>query len=975
MTHKKLIASALLSMTVSLGITQNQMAKTYPNDPFKLKEYKLKNGLTVFFSVYKDAPRVFTATATKAGSKNDPHDATGLAHYLEHMLFKGTDKLGSKDYSKEEPLISAISDKYEIYRNTKDEAQRKAIYHQIDSLSGIAATFAIANEYDKICSGMGFKNTNAFTSFEQTVYVNDVPSNEINNYLSLESERYRKPVLRLFHTELEAVYEEKNRGLDNDANKVFEALFAGMFQNHTYGTQTTIGTIEHLKNPSMKKIMEYFNTYYVPNNMAIIIAGDVDPDKTIKDIEQKFAYMQTKPVPKFTFKPEAPITKPVVKDVYGPDAENVLFAYRFDGVNSADADMIKFLTLILTNGKAGIIDINLNQQQLVLEAQAFDYELADYSILGFTGKPKQNQSLEEVVKLIKQQIQNLKDGKFDEWLIQANVANMKLNLTKTLENNQGRAMEIMAAFTANETWEHHIGLIDRLSKITKQQIIDFAKKNLNDNYVLVNKHTGEDKNVQKVDKPAITPVTVNREDKSPFLKNLMLNKPEPIQPVFIDFDKDIAKANLSNNISVLYNANKENATFDLYYTFDMGSNNNRLLPIALQYLQYLGTNKYTPAQLQEEFYKLACSFDVTPHDEQTFRVFNPQEQTLLTLSGLSDNFTKALDLFEHTLANVQPNQEALDNLIQDMIKQRGDDKLSKRIILQKGLANYAMYGAKSPFTNVYSDDELKQLKAADLIKLITSLTKYEHRILYYGPLSLTDATAALQKNHYTGSLAKPDAMISLTEQKTGSQVYVVDYDMKQAEIMMLGKGEPFSDANIPNIKMYNEYFGGNMSSVLFQELRESKALAYSVFGSYRIPSNKNKSFYLSTYIGSQADKLGDALQGMSDLIKDLPQADVMFQSAKDAIVSGIRNERLTKMMLLLNYESARRLGLNYDMRRNIFGKVQTMSFDDVKKFQQTYVKPLPLTLLLVGKKDLLDSKTLEKYGQVKYLTLKEVFGY
>src|ERR1700757_2145676 len=963
MIIKKLLASATLSLAVVAGSAQT--AKTYPNDPFKLKEYKLKNGLTVFMSVYKDAPRVYTMTATKAGSKNDPHDATGLAHYLEHMLFKGTDKLGTKDFLKEKPLIDAISGKYEIYRKTKDDAQRKSIYHQIDSLSGEAAKFAIANEYDKLCSSMGLKGTNAFTSFEQTVYVNDVPSNEIENWLTLEAERYRKPVLRLFHTELEAVYEVKNRGLDNDGSKVFEALFAGLFQNHTYGTQTTIGTIDHLKNPSMQKIMEYFNTYYVPNNMAVIITGDVDPDKTLKEIEQKFAYMQTKPVPTFTFVPEAPIVAPIVKDVYGPDAENVMFAYRFGGINTADADMIKLLALILSNGKAGMIDINLNQQQQVLEAQAFDFELADYSVLAFTGKPKQDQKLDDVVKLIKQQIQNIKDGKFEDWLIQANLSNLKLNLTKSLENNQARAGEIMGAFTSNETWEHHIGLIDRLSKITKQQLIDFAKKNLNDNYVIVNKHTGEDKNVQKVDKPAITPVTVNREDQSPFLKDLMNKKPAPIQPVFIDYTKDITKANLSNGISVVYNANKENATFDLYYTFDMGSNNNKMIPVALEYLKYLGTSKYTPAQLQEEFYKLACSFDVIARDEQTF----------LSLSGLSDNFTKALDLFEHMLANVQANQEALNNLVGDMIKQREDAKLNKGVILRKGLVNYTTYGPQNPFTNVISDDNLKQLKAADLISVINSLTKYEHRILYYGPLALNDATAALQKNHFSGILVKPTTPISLTEQKTGGQVYVVDYDMKQAEIMMLGKGEPFSDANIASIRMYNEYFGGNMSSILFQELRESKALAYSVNGSYKLPNAKNKSFYVSTYIGSQADKLGEALQGMSDLIKDLPKADVMFESAKDAIISGIRNERLTKMDLLVSYETNRRLGLNYDVRKTIFDKVQTMTFADVQKFQQTYVKNVPLSLLIVGKKELLDAKILEKYGQVKYLTLKEVFGY
>ncbi len=941
--------------------------KTYPNDPYKLKEYKLKNGLTVFMSVYKDSPRFYSMIATKAGSKNDPKDATGLAHYLEHMLFKGTDKLGTKDFAKEEPLIKAISDMYEVYRKTTDEAKRKSIYHQIDSLSGEAAKFAIANEYDKLCSAMGCKGTNAFTSNEQTVYVNDVPSNQMENWLSLEAERYRKLVLRLFHTELEAVYEEKNRGLDNDQSKMFEAYFGSMFKNHQYGTQTTIGTIEHLKNPSLVEIMKYFHTWYVPNNMAIILAGDFDPDKTAKLIDEKFSYMKEKPVPSFTFAPEAPITSPMEKHVYGPDAESLLFGYRFGGVNTAEADMIKLIALILSNQKAGLFDINLNQEQKVLNAVAFDYPLKDYSTLGLIGKAKEGQSLEEVVKLMNAQITNIKEGKFDDWLITANIANLKLNLTKNLEGNDSRASEIQNAFTSGETWEHHIQLIDRLSKITKQQIIDFAKKNLNNNYVIVYKHTGEDKNVQKVIKPAITPVSVNREDQSPFLKSLMANKPAEIAPVFLDFDKDVTKTNLKNGITVLHSANTENATFEMYYTFNMGSNSNKLLPIAIEYSKYLGTDKHNAAQLQQEFYKLACSFDA----------FSTEDQTALILSGLSDNFNKAIELLEQFLAHAKPDQQALDNLINDLIKQRNDAKLSKRVILQRGLVNYGTYGASNPFTNVFTDEELKKIKAEDLTKVFTEISQYEHHILYYGPLKLTELTSVMESKHYTKATVKPSATppAIMTEQKTGNQVFVVDYDMKQAELVMLGKGEPFTDKIIPQARMYNEYFGGNMSAILFQELRESKALAYSVSGSYKIPSKKEKSFYLSTYIGSQADKLNEALQGMSDLIKDLPSSEVTFRSAKDAVLSGIRNERLTKIQLLLTYEGARRLGLSYDIRKSIFEQVEKMTFADVKQFQLTYVKNTPLTLLVVGKKDLLDMKVLEKYGQVKYLTLKEVFGY
>jgi predicted Zn-dependent peptidase len=956
---------ATISFTQLFAQTVN--FKTYPNDPYKLKEYKLKNGLTVYMSVYKDAPRFYSMIATKAGSKNDPHNATGLAHYLEHMLFKGTDMLGTKDFSKEEPLVNEISDMYEVYRKTTDETKRKNIYHKIDSISGEASKFAIANEYDKLCSAFGCKGTNAFTSFEQTVYVNDVPSNEMENWLSLESERYRRLVLRLFHTELEAVYEEKNRGLDNDQSKTFEAYFGGMFKNHEYGTQTTIGTIEHLKNPSMVEIMKYFHQYYVPNNMAIILAGDIDPDKTVKLIEEKFSYMKPKPVPEFTFTPEAPITAPIEKHVYGPDAESVLFGYRFGGINSADADMITLLSQLLTNGKAGIMDINLNQEQKVLNANSFAFALKDYSTLAFSAKAKQGQTMEEVVKLIKEQLENVKQGKFDDWLVQAVIANYKLQLTKSLETNDGRANEIMSAFTSGETWEHHIGLADRLSKITKQQIVDFAKKHLNNNYVIVYKHTGEDKNVQKVIKPAITPVTVNREDQSPFLKNLINKKVEEIQPVFIDYNKDITHSALKNGTPVLYNANKENATFEMYFNFDMGSNNNKLLPISLEYLKYLGTDKYTPAKLQEEFYKLACSFDV----------FSSEDQTWLMLTGLSENFPKALELFEQSLANAKPDQESLDNLVNDMIKQREDAKLNKRVILQKGLLNYAMYGASNPFTNVISNENLKTIKADELVNIIKTLTQTEHHILYYGPLTSADLTSQIEKVHFNGTVVKAPATPAqiTTEQKTGNQVFAIDYDMKQVEIMMLGKGEPFSDKIIPQARMYNEYFGGNMSAILFQELRESKALAYSVAGRYAIPAKKEKSFFFSTYIGSQADKLSEALQGMTDLIKELPASENTFTTAKEAVLSGIRNERLTKTALLFSCESARRQGLTYDVRKTIFEKVMPMTFADVTQFQQTYVKNLPLTLMVLGKKDLLDQKVLEKYGQVKYLTLKEVFGY
>ncbi len=938
------------------------------NDPFKARIYTLKNGLKVYMTVYKNAPRIQTYIAVKAGSKNDPSNATGLAHYLEHMVFKGTDKFGTKDFVKENIEITKIENLYELYRQTKDDVKRKVIYHQIDSISGVAAKYAIANEYDKMLAGIGGQGTNAYTSFDQTVYVNDIPTNQLENWLTIESERYRKPVLRLFHTELEAVYEEKNRGLDSDNSKLWEAVFAGLFTNHTYGTQTTIGTIDHLKNPSMKEIMKYFNANYVPNNMAICLSGDFDPDITIKLIEKSFGSMPSKPVATYKFEKEKPITKKVAMEVVGPDASNIAMSWRFNGANSKDADMITLINLLLSNGRAGLLDLNLNQQQKVLNSGGYAYVLKDYSTHILFGEPKEGQTLEEVEKLLKNQLQYLKQGIFPDWLMSAVITDMKLQKTKDLENNQNRASTFVDAFVNDTKWQYAVNTIDRLSKITRQDVINFANSNYNDsNYVVVYKRIGEDKNIQKVEKPTITPVDVNRDDQSTFVKNVLSNTPKLIEPKFIDYDKDVSKTTIKNNIPLLYSQNTENQLFDLYYAFDMGTNNNKILPIAIEYIPYLGTSKMSPAEVQQEFYKLGCSFNV----------FNSENQTWVSLTGLSENFVKATQLFESLFSDPKIDEVALKNLVSDILKKRTDAKQEKRTILQKMMVNYAKYGTSNPATNIVSETELSILGKAEIDYLIKTLMTYEHKILYYGPKLIGDVKELLNENHNVAATGlKPvPAEVNFVKQPFNNTVYVVDYDMKQAEIVILTEGEKYNAENVPLISMYNEYFGGGMSSVVFQDLRESKALAYSCYSTYRSPKDPKQIYYNFSYIGSQADKLPEALAGMSNLLNNIPKSEIAFGAAKEAILQNIKTERINKADILFDYVNAQKFGLQVDIRKDIYNKVSTMTFENVKTFQDAKIKNKPTSILVLGKKDLLDIKTLEKYGTVKYLTMKDVFGY
>lgn len=937
------------------------------NDPLNTRIYTLDNGLKVYMSVYKDAPRIQTYIAVGAGSKNDPKDATGLAHYLEHMLFKGTDKFGTKDFAKEEPLVNAIDSLFEVYRKTTDTEQRKKLYHIIDSVSGVAAQYAIANEYDKLMSAIGAKGTNAYTWVEQTVYVNDIPSNQMKKWLEIEAERFRKPVMRLFHTELEAVYEEKNRNLDSDDSKLWDAMLEGLFQKHTYGTQTTIGTIEHLKNPSLTEIKKYFDSNYIPNNMAICLSGDFNPDSAIVWIKNMFGSYQQKPKQEFVVAVEDEIKEPIVKEVFGPDAAVMALGFRFGGFSTRDAELVTVIDKLLYNNTAGLIDLNLNQQQKVLGGWTYPLIMKDYSAHIMGAEVKQGQTLEEAKDLLLSQLELIKKGDFPDWLLEAVINDMKLQELKSYERNSSRADKFVESFILGVPWQDYITRTEKLAKITKKELVDFANAHYKNNYVVVYKRTGEDKNQQKVEKPQITPVAVNRESQSEFVKSILDQTVPDIEPVFINYKEDIKTVTLNHNIPLLYKKNEENKTFELYYILDMGSNHNKKLSVAIQYLPFLGTSKLKPAEVKQEFYKIGCSFDV----------FNSNDQVWVSLSGLAENFEKGLSLFEELLADAQPNPEALTNLSADILKRRADAKLSKDEILWSAMYSYGVYGNKSPLTNILSEKELQELKPEEAVQLIKELTSYEHRVLYYGSEDSDKLAEQLNKLHKTPEALKPitapTVFPELGVEKT--QVYVVNYDMQQAEVLMLSKSENFNKNIMPQANLFNEYFGGGMSSVVFQDMRESKALAYSVFASFRIPGEKEKAHYVLAYIGTQADKLPEAMKGMNDLLNEMPETEHLFNAAKNAVIQKIRTERITKSNVLFNYERARRWGLDYDLRKDIFEKVQPMKLEEVKSFHNNYFKGKNFNILVLGDKKKLDIPTLQKYGEVKYLTLEDIFGY
>ena len=970
--NKKIIiylTSILLMLSFYMLYSNMPTKKTiYHNDQLNTIVHELDNGLKLYMSVYKDAPRIQTNIAIKAGSKYDPSHATGLAHYLEHMLFKGTDIYGTNDYEKEKFLLDKIENLYEDYRkiDMKDISQRELVWDKIDSLSNEAAKYAIPNEYDKMLSSIGAKGTNAYTSLEKTVYVNDIPSNQLEKWLKIEAERFRKPVFRLFHTELETVYEEKNRTLDNDSRKLFYEMMSGLFVKHQYGTQTTIGTIDHLKNPSIKEIQKYFEKYYVPNNMAICISGDFEPKEVIDLTEKYFGDFKRAEIEKFVPATEEEITQPITKHAYGPEAERLYMAFRFPGVHSEDALKLKMVDMILSNRTAGLIDLNLNQEQKIIGGGCFPYILQDYSLHAFYGSPKQNQTLEEVKDLLLNEIKNIKEGNFPEWLLSAIISDLKLEQIKNYETNNGRAGEFVESFTLDVEWDVYSEEINYMSKLTKNDLVEFANKYYKDNYVLVYKHTGIDESIQKVTKPKITPVDVNRDIKSEFLTKITEEEVKNIQPVFIDFDEDIKKEKI-NEVELLYKKNNENQRFKIEYIIKKGTNYNPKTKIAVEYFNFIGSDNINPSDKKQEFYKLGCDLNINCN----------YEETRISLTGINDNFEKSLSLLEDLLNNPVADEEALRNLKIDVLKKRNDSKLNKNTILFSGMRSYARYGKESPFSNVLSDLEIQNLKSQDLIEIIKNLTTNDHIITYYGPCEITNLKNKLTEIHTNNqNLNKVSKENNLKELEINkNKIFIVDYDMKQAEVLFFAKGPNLQIEEIPLMKFHNEYFGGGMSSIVFQEMRESKALAYSVYSTYTIPSEKDNAHYSFSYIGTQADKLSEGMQGMFDLLNEMPEAKINMENARNGIIQKTNTERITKSKVINQYLKAEKMGVNYDIRKDIYNGAKSFQMNDLVKFHKNYIKNDNYTIMILGNKEALDLEKIKKYGEIEFLTLNDIFGY
>ncbi|MBT3606051.1 MAG: insulinase family protein, partial [Candidatus Latescibacteria bacterium] len=800
------ILALILVTTPSFAFTRINAPN--PDDPMDVHIYQLKNGLTIYLTENHEEPQFHAEIVVRAGSKHDPKETTGLAHYLEHMLFKGTQQLGTLDYQKEKTHLDRITELYEKHFKEKNPNKRKAIYAQINDASLKAAQYAIPNEMDKLYKAMGETWFNAHTWYEETVYNVALPSNRLQQWATVEADRFQSPVFRLFQPELEIVYEEKNQTLDDKDELVYDAMGKLLFKKHPYGQQTTIGEAEHLKNPSIKNMYDFYNTYYVPNNMAICISGDIDIDETIQTIDEHFSVWQTQALPKPKKWKEKDLKNIERDTVQFKGEEQVQIGFRVAPNNHKDTEALTLIDMLLDNATAGLINLNLVQQQNVRDAGSESLFLNEHGVQYLWGIPKDGQTLAEVEHLLLEQLNVIKRGEFDPNLLSAIVTDFKKEQKKDLESNRSRIATLRDAFISHASWDYALAEIPRLEKTKKEDIVRVANQYFGDGYAVVYR-LDKQHDIPKIEKPDLAKIDVDPTRQSEFTKKTLDTPVTPIEPIFIT-DKDYQIVEVQDGIKLYYAANPINDLFSFTLSTDIGTYQDNRLGMAKALMDKSGAGDLSPEILKKMWYTLGTDFNIGVEDFQTN----------ISISGLDDYLDTSLSLLHTYLTTPTTPKETLEELIDITLTKREDEKKNPRA-LRNALRQYSRLGENSVYKRRISTDALKKLTVEELHNLIGGLSTYQHSILYVGTKPIDDVIALIKKHLALPTDLKETPPYEFLHVQTTAQnvIRFVHKEMAQALVFIEFGDVPYESALRPAADLYNDYFSGGLSGIVLQELR------------------------------------------------------------------------------------------------------------------------------------------------------------
>lgn len=928
----------------------------------KVEKIVLENGLTILLNEDHTTEEVFGAVVVKAGGKHDPAEATGIAHYLEHMLFKGTETMGTVDYEKEKPLLDEINRLYDELAATDDEDRRKVLQMEINKISLEAAKYAIPNEFDRLMQAIGEKNLNASTGFERTMYYNSFPSEQIFRWLDIYAHRFKKPVFRLFQSELEAVYEEKNGSLDDVQDRLFEEFIGSFYKKHPYGQQTILGKVEHLKNPSLTKMYEFYNTYYVANNMALILSGDFDSAEVIPVIKEKFGSWRSGEVPKFPDYPEEPFKGREFKSARLTPVKIGGLGFRAVKADHEDSYALKVINYLLSNGsQTGYLD-RLELENKILTASPMLWLNEDHGGLFVIFAPKvAGQSLASAEKLILQQLSLIKEGKFSKQQFEGAKNNLLLNFEQSLEDLKGRYYHILEAFMRGEEWEDYLSYKEKMAALTYEDVVAAANRYLTDDYLVYYSRVGKpDK--KRLEKPGYEPVKETAKGWSPYAQQFSQIPVKTPEPDFVDFETDLERDELAERVKFFYNENPVNAIFSLKLRYRISSYRYPLLSYAANFMNQTGVAGEELEEFKEKMNSLGMSYSFSAGTELFTIGLNGPEEHLEEALGLLDSLVKSPAESGQLIAKIKK------------------EELYTRVIEKKEslhyLLHYLVYREDSPVMRRPSFGEVLGLNSEKLIDEFNRVTKTPLSIHYTGQLESAEAREIIEKSYGTAELSAGDPLyIPSLQEYDKNIIYLINKpDAVQSQVYFYIKGQPVSLDEIVTMDGFNNYFGSGMSSLVFQEIREFRSLAYGAGARYIPPIRPGENGFLYASISCQADKTTEVVEVMSGLLTEMPVKKERLEGLKSGLINSVYTSKPRFRSTTTLVENWLDYGYPEDPSSYKLPLYQKITMEDIVAFYEKHLKGQPIAIGIIGNKSKIDLESLKAYGEIKIINKGKIFN-
>ena len=945
------------------------------NDDFV--QYQLDNGLTVYLWEDHDQPDVQGWTITRAGAIDEPADATGLAHYLEHMLFKGTDRIGALDWAKEKPLYEQIIALYDTLALTTDDQAREAVQLRINEVSREAAQYAATDEFSNLIQGIGGEGLNAFTSYDVTCYMNSFPSYQMERWLTLYADRLTNPVFRSFQAELENVFEEYNMYLDDNSTHVRNFIFGKLYEGHAYA-RDIIGYPEDLKNPKLRKLIDFYNTWYVPNNMALILVGDFEIETTKPLIEKTFGKLQSRPLPERTKYPTTVFTQDeryTAKLGYMPELN---IAYNGVAVGDKDELTLNFVANLLSNSmQIGLLDQLTLDNKLMYAVAANDTrrDQGRFLVVAVPYMDAQTQtytSLKETEELVMKEVQKLVDGDIDPELVEMVRQNFYQEFDRTMEYPQMKVSLLYNAFTYQQSVEEILREKELVAAITMDDLKRVAKQYLGAPKKVFEIEEGTPKK-DKLPKPKIKSLE-SPKGESEYCQYLDAIPAGKLTPTFIDFS-DIDQDRFYEGVSVYCTPNTKNHIFSLRLKYGVGTYELPLLEYAAALMNMSGikgTPGIKPAEFRANLAKLGgkCSYSVS---DGYFYV---------DIEGNEENLEKIVEMVN--LHMMFPNFESENDMLINNIK--GQVYSSRKVeerntdIVADAAFDYVRYGENSPYIKRPAlMEEVLQMTPSQLEGVLHQVQNYELEIHYAGALPALDVKNLLYTKLSLNQHVRPTKspverpVVPITENKI---YFLPDASMQQAKVYFLIDGEPYNVKEAVNYMAFNEYFGGGFSGLVMNEIREKRSMAYTAYGYFSRAPKQGQLTKFTGYVGTQSDKVADAIDVYMSLLDSMPQYPETMENIRTVLRQSVlsnkptfrsKSQRLTANMLL---------GYKVDPAMLQVRDIQRLTFDNVLSFYEQRVKGKPITILIMGDPKLIDQKQIKaKYGKITKLSKSRLFSY